>query len=89
MKLNSTVALTLLLLSSMFAVGAITGTWGYSFGRKALRGITQPALSPVLGGTTSQSKPRQGATFLREEDILKQVKKRTSTIVTSSDVAKA
>jgi len=61
----------------MLAVGIISGAWGFSFGRTALKGVTQPAISPVLGGPASKSKSQQ-ATFVPEEDILAKVKARTS-----------
>ncbi len=79
MRLNSTIALTIILLASMLVVGTISGVWGFSFGRTALKGVTQPAISPVLGGAANRSKPQQ-ATFVQEEDILEQVKARTSSI---------
>lgn len=73
MKRKSTSGLTIALLSFMIMIGIITGAWGFTFGRQALKGITQPAVSPVLGGS-NQGKRSQGTTFLEEEDILEQVK---------------
>ncbi len=79
MKLNSTVVLTSILLSSMFVIGIISAGWGFSFGTKALKGITQPAISPVLGGAARDNKsPRQRSAFLKEKDILKKLEKEDS-----------
>lgn len=77
MKLNSTFALTLTLLAGMLITGIVTGAWGYTFGRKALKGVTQPAISPILGGAVSgDSSSRQGSGFLKETEILKNVQAR-------------
>lgn len=61
----------------MLITGIFTGVMGYSFGRKALRGVTQPAISPILGGAVgSRSTSQQGSKFLKEAEILKNVKAR-------------
>jgi len=62
----------------MFAVGTISGAWGFSFGRKALKGVTQPAISSVLGGTANKNKSQQTKPFISEAEILEKVKARTS-----------
>lgn len=60
-------------------IGIVSGAWGFTFGRKALKGITQPTISSVLGGSNNQGKRSQrGNTFLQEEDILEHVKAETS-----------
>lgn len=48
-------------------------------GHQSLRGITQPALNPVLnGGNSSKRRPRQGASLLSEKDIISKAKTKTS-----------
>jgi hypothetical protein len=78
MRLNSTVTLTLVLLVLMVGAGLTSATWGYQLGREALKGITQPDARPVNNLTDAQGKPvrRDSVTFLKEEQILKDVKAR-------------
>jgi hypothetical protein len=73
---NSTVVLTLFLLTVMVGAGVGSAAWGYRTGREALKGITQPDARPVNNVTDAQGKPvrREGLTLLKEEDILQQVK---------------
>ncbi len=77
MKLNSTVALTLILLSLMVGAGVVSAAWGIALGRDALKGVTQPDTRP-----TNNLAKRQGAarreelTILREEDIVANAKAR-------------
>ncbi len=74
--MNSTVVLTLFLLTVMVGAGVGSAAWGYRTGREALKGITQPDARPVNNVTDAQGKPvrREGLTLLKEEDILQQVK---------------
>ena len=78
MRLNSTVVLTLVLLVLMVGAGLTSATWGYKLGREALKGITQPDARPVNNLTDSQGKPvrRDSVTFLKEDQILKDMKAR-------------
>lgn len=75
MRLNSTVALTLILLSMMFGAGIISAALGFNIGREALKGITQPDSSPTSTmvnrqpGTTGKT----SVPILEEEEILKRV----------------
>ncbi|MDJ1178253.1 hypothetical protein PJF56_05205 [Roseofilum sp. BLCC_M91] len=75
MRLNSTVALTLILLSMMFGAGIISAALGFNIGREALKGITQPDSSPTSTmvnrqpGTTGKT----SVPILKEEEILKRV----------------
>lgn len=87
MKLNSTVAFTLILLACMSAIGTVSGALGYSFGRSALKGVTQPAISPILGGTIS-SGGRENTGFLKEAEILRRVKEQTSGGAKAADTPK-
>ncbi|MGL4379371.1 MAG: hypothetical protein ACRCT1_23235 [Microcoleaceae cyanobacterium] len=78
MGINSTVVLTLGLLTLMFGAGAVSGSWGYSLGRDALKGITQPDVRPTnnMPGA-KRNKPGQGeVALLKEKDIVKTVKAR-------------
>jgi hypothetical protein len=80
MKVNPTLALTLILLSLMIAAGVVSGSWGFAIGREALKGVTQPDSRPRQGGNITQGNTphRQQLMLLKEEDILKNVKARTS-----------
>ncbi|HEY9883659.1 MAG TPA: hypothetical protein V6C98_08610, partial [Thermosynechococcaceae cyanobacterium] len=78
MKLNSTVALTLILLVSMVAAGLISASWGTALGREALKGITQPDTRPTnnkAGGQTGAVR-REELTVLPENTIITNVKAR-------------
>jgi hypothetical protein len=78
MKLNSTVLLTLILLTLMLGAGSVSAILGFDIGSKALKGVTTPDARPTTkfasgkAGNTSQS----GVALLREEEILKIVKAR-------------
>lgn len=87
MKLNSTVAFTLILLACMSAIGTVSGALGYNFGRSALQGVRQPAISPILGGTIS-SGGRENAGFLKEAEILRRVKEQISGGAKAADTPK-
>ncbi|HLO51840.1 MAG TPA: hypothetical protein VK211_25745 [Kamptonema sp.] len=77
MALNSTVVLTLILLTLMFGAGLTSASWGFTVGRQALKGITQPDVRPTQsGGTKGNSIPRDRVSILNEKDILKTVKAR-------------
>lgn len=80
MKLNSTVALTLLLLVSMVVAGLVSASWGSSLGREALKGITQPDTRPTNNKAGSQSggARREELAVLTEADIIANVKARMS-----------
>lgn len=77
MKLNSTVALTLMLLTLMVGAGMVSAMWGVALGREALKGVTQPDTRPTNNltkrGTTTH---REEFTILREEDIIASAKSR-------------
>ncbi|MBF2049208.1 MAG: hypothetical protein EDM05_054780 [Leptolyngbya sp. IPPAS B-1204] len=76
--MNPTVVLTLILLSLMFGAGLTSAVFGYRLGRGALKGITQPDARPVNNLSDAQGRPirREGLTFLKENDILANVKAR-------------
>lgn len=80
MKLNSTVALTLVLLTLMLGAGFTSGIWGFTVGVQALKSVTQPDVRPIssikLRKRTSQQ--QRAVVMLKEEDILATVKARIS-----------
>lgn len=79
MKVNPTIALTLILLSLIVGAGVVSASWGYALGREALKGIRQPDVRPVsnVGQSSQSSTPRREAlTLLSEEEILSDVKAR-------------
>jgi hypothetical protein len=78
MRLNSTVVLTLILLTLMVGAGITSATVGYRLGREALKGITQPDARPINKLADSQGKAvrREGLIFLKETDIVANVKAR-------------
>lgn len=78
-QVSPAVRKTLMLLGLMFAVGLVTGVAGYSMGYQSLRGITQPALNPVLNGEGSgKQRPKQEASLLSEKEVIAKVKTKTS-----------
>lgn len=76
MKLNSTVALTLILLVSMVAAGLVSASWGTVLGREALKGVTQPDTRPTnnKAGGQARSARREELTVLPENTIIANVK---------------
>ncbi|MBW4653670.1 MAG: hypothetical protein KME20_11635 [Kaiparowitsia implicata GSE-PSE-MK54-09C] len=79
MKFNSTVALTLVLLSLMVGAGVVSAAWGYALGREALKGVTQPDVRPtVLSEGESQART-DDVLIIPEEKILEDVKARVNT----------
>lgn len=79
MKLNYTVALTLILLTLMAGAGYISGMLGFAVGHEALKGVNQPDARPSTKIKNRKvASPQQGgaALLLKEEDILTNVKAR-------------
>lgn len=76
MRLNTTVALTFILLSLMFVAGGVSGFLGFDLGREALKGINQLDISPTSQKTNRKQKSsnRVPVTILEEKDILANVK---------------
>jgi hypothetical protein len=75
MKLNSTVALTLILLAMMLGAGFVSAMWGFTLGHEALKGVTQPDVRPIkdVADTQKISSGKEGLVILREADILTKV----------------
>lgn len=67
-----------MLLALMFSAGVGSASVGYTLGRKALRGITQPDMRPTnnLGATQGTTARSDKLVFLKEQDIITNVKKR-------------
>lgn len=77
MRINSTVALTFILLTLMFGAGIVSGAWGFAIGREALKGITQPDARPTNKVNKKNTSGRgEELVILKEDDILKKVKDR-------------
>lgn len=79
MAVNSTVVLTLILLALMFGAGVTSSVWGFTIGREALKGTTQPDVRPSNNaGSGKQGNPasKDQVSILKEKDILKTVKAR-------------
>ncbi len=77
MGLNSTVVLTVVLLTMMFGAGFTSAVWGYGLGRSALKEITQPDVRPNnLANKNKNATHHDGVILLQEKDILATVKKR-------------
>lgn len=78
MKVNSTLALTLVLLSAMVGAGVFSAAWGYAVGGEALKGVTQPNGRPGQGLAGHDSPQRHQIPLLKETDILRSVRAQMS-----------
>ncbi|WP_293124571.1 hypothetical protein [Microcoleus sp. bin38.metabat.b11b12b14.051] len=79
MAVNSTVVLTLILLALMFGAGVTSSVWGFTIGREALKGTTQPDVRPsnnARSGKQGNVASKEQVSILKEKDILKTVKAR-------------
>jgi hypothetical protein len=78
MKLNSTVLLTLVLLTTMLGAGSVSAYLGFAVGSEALKGVTAPDARPTtkFANTKAGATPQAGVALLRESDIIKTVKER-------------
>lgn len=79
MKLNSTVALTLLLLILMLGAGYMSALWGFTVGLEALKGVNQPDARPTnkIKLRKHKSQQQNPVVMLKEEDIITNVRART------------
>jgi len=76
-KINSTVALTSILLILMLIGGYISAIWGYAIGHEAIEGVNQPDARPAgKVGFRKNKSQRQGVVMLKEADVLAAVKAR-------------
>lgn len=78
MKLNYSVAFTLILLTLMLGASYMSGRLGYTLGHEALKGVTQPDTRPTSKIKSRKRTSQQPAAvvMLKEEDILATVKAR-------------
>ncbi|MDJ0620943.1 MAG: hypothetical protein QNJ63_30105 [Calothrix sp. MO_192.B10] len=78
MKLNSTILLTLTLLTLMLGAGSVSAFWGFTLGSAALEGVSTPDSRPTnkFANSKVNSSQQVGVMMLKEEEILKMVKAR-------------
>ncbi|TAF14784.1 MAG: hypothetical protein EAZ76_09225, partial [Nostocales cyanobacterium] len=78
MKINSTVILTLALLSLMIGSGSVSAYLGFTMGSSALKGVSSPDARPTTKFASGNNNKVQqvGVTLLKEEDIIKSTKAR-------------
>ncbi|MBE9058730.1 hypothetical protein [Sphaerospermopsis sp. LEGE 08334] len=78
MKINSTVVLTLILLTLMLGAGSVSAFLGFSMGSSALKGVSSPDGRPTTKFASNRNNNAQSdrVTLLKEEDIIKAVKAR-------------
>jgi hypothetical protein len=76
-KVNSTVALTLILLILMLIAGYVSAIWGYAIGHEAIEGVNQPDARPASKlGVRKHKSRQQGVVMLKEAEVLAAVKAR-------------
>jgi len=74
MRINSTVALTLILLVLMVGAGVVSAVYGYSLGREALKGVKQPDVRPTtVGENTPEPTQIKEFEIIPEAQILEDV----------------
>ncbi|MGM3306633.1 hypothetical protein ACSQ6I_11760 [Anabaena sp. WFMT] len=78
MKINSTVVLTLILLTLMLGAGSVSAFLGFTMGSSALKGVTTPDGRPATKFASSKTNNAQqvGISLLKEDEILKGVQSR-------------
>ena len=78
MKVNSTVALTIVLLILMLGAGYISAIWGFAIGHEAVKGVTQPDARPIskIKIRNNKSGQQRAVEMLKEEDIVTNVRAR-------------
>lgn len=78
MKLNSTIALTLVLLILMLGAGYMSALWGFAVGLEALKGVNQPDARPTnkIKLRKNKSQQQDAVVMLKEEDIITNVRAR-------------
>jgi hypothetical protein len=78
MKLNSTVTFTFALLFLMLGAGLASAFSGFSIGRDALKGITQPDGRPqkTRAKSANSTEAKDGMSLMKEDDIIKSMKER-------------
>ncbi|AFZ59652.1 hypothetical protein H6G54_13465 [Anabaena cylindrica FACHB-243] len=78
MKINSTVVLTLILLTLMLGAGSVSAFLGFTMGSSALKGVTTPDGRPATKFASGKTNNAQqvGISLLKEDEILKSVQSR-------------
>ena len=78
MRLDSTVILTLTLLTLMLGAGSLSAFWGFTLGSAALEGVSTPDARPTnkFANSKVNSSTPEGIIMLDEKEILKKVKSR-------------
>lgn len=78
MKINSTVVLTLILLTLMLGAGSVSAFLGFSMGSSALKGVSSPDGRPTSKFASNRNNNAESdrVNLLKEEDIIKAVKAR-------------
>ncbi|MEA5553678.1 hypothetical protein VB713_22315 [Anabaena cylindrica UHCC 0172] len=81
MKINSTVVLTLILLTLMLGAGSVSAFLGFTMGSSALKGVTTPDGRPATKFASSKTNNNNngqqvGISLLKEDEILKGVQSR-------------
>ncbi|MDJ0733946.1 MAG: hypothetical protein QNJ47_07660 [Nostocaceae cyanobacterium] len=73
MKFNSTVLLTLILLTLMLVAGSVSAFWGFALGSAALKGVTAPDSRPTTKFASKKTTSSQNGTvvMLKEKDLIK------------------
>jgi hypothetical protein len=90
MKLNATATFTFALLFLMLGAGLASSMAGFSVGREALKGITQPDSRPNKGKakTANSTDQKDGIVLMKEEDIIKSMKERIASTAKSGSAEK-
>ncbi|MGF1537159.1 MAG: hypothetical protein ACFB4J_11835 [Elainellaceae cyanobacterium] len=73
MRIDPMIAFTFLFLSLMAGATVVSGLWGYTLGRSALQGITQPDMRPNRLEEDSSNSKREKMVFVSEEAILEDI----------------
>jgi hypothetical protein len=77
MKINSTVFLTLILLSLMLGAGSVSAFLGFTMGSAALKGVSSPDSRPTTKFGSNKNRVQQvGITLLNEKEIIENTKAR-------------
>jgi len=75
MKINPTLAFTLVLLFLMLSAGFVSGLWGFTIGHAALKGVTQPDVRPTKKlASNKSSATKEGVELLREPELITRAK---------------
>ncbi len=79
MRIDPMIALTVMFLSLMAGATVVSGFWGYTLGRAALQGITQPDMRPArFENDNSDRTQRAKIEFVSEDAILEDIAARTN-----------